>query len=159
MPIAKRPIPKYRHYKPKDLAVVRIDGHDHYLGRYGTPESHAEYHRLLAEHHANGNVARPDTPRNDLTVNELLLAFVEYAETYYRRPDGTPAPELENLLIAIRPLRELYGHTAVQEFGPKALKSVRQHMLDRGLCRRTINQRIARLIRVFRHGVENEMWN
>ncbi len=24
--------PKYRHYKPKDLAVVRIDGRDHYLG-------------------------------------------------------------------------------------------------------------------------------
>ena len=32
-------LPKYRHYKPKDLAVVRIDGRDHYLGRFGSEES------------------------------------------------------------------------------------------------------------------------
>jgi hypothetical protein len=25
-------LPKYRHYKPKNLAVVRLDGKDHYLG-------------------------------------------------------------------------------------------------------------------------------
>ncbi len=41
--------PKYRHYKPKDLAVVRIDGKDHYLGKHGSPESWERYHRLLAE--------------------------------------------------------------------------------------------------------------
>jgi uncharacterized OB-fold protein len=34
----KKP-PKYRHYKPKNLAVVRIDGKDHYLGDYDSPES------------------------------------------------------------------------------------------------------------------------
>ena len=31
--------PKYRHYKPKDLAVVRIDGRDVYLGKYDSPKS------------------------------------------------------------------------------------------------------------------------
>ena len=25
-------LPKYRHFKPKDLAIVRLDGQDHYLG-------------------------------------------------------------------------------------------------------------------------------
>jgi len=35
MPDTKTPrIPKYRHFRPKDLAVVRIDGRDYYLGRY-----------------------------------------------------------------------------------------------------------------------------
>ena len=29
-----RRIPKYRHYKPKNLGVVRIDGRDHYLGAH-----------------------------------------------------------------------------------------------------------------------------
>jgi hypothetical protein len=50
MPAAERTerhLPKYGHYKPKDLAVVRIDGHDHYLGKYGSPESWEKYHRLL----------------------------------------------------------------------------------------------------------------
>ena len=32
----RRRIPKYRHYKPKDLGLVVIDGRQHYLGRYGT---------------------------------------------------------------------------------------------------------------------------
>ena len=33
MPASTPHLPKYRHYKPKDLAVVRIDGKDHYLGK------------------------------------------------------------------------------------------------------------------------------
>jgi len=45
----RRRIPKYRHYKPNDLAVVRIDGRDHYLGKYNSPESREKYHRLIAE--------------------------------------------------------------------------------------------------------------
>ena len=42
-------IPKYRHFKPKNLGVVRIDGRDHYLGKFDSPESHERYHRLIAE--------------------------------------------------------------------------------------------------------------
>ena len=41
--------PKYRHYKPKNLGVVRIDGRDHYLGKFNSDESWEKYHRLLAE--------------------------------------------------------------------------------------------------------------
>ena len=56
-------LPKYRHYKPKNLAVVRIDGKDHYLGPYGSPESQDTYRRLLAEWLAKGRTrscgARP----------------------------------------------------------------------------------------------------
>src|SRR5579864_9441001 len=48
--------PKYRHYKPKNLGVVRIDGRDHYLGKFGTPESYEKYHRILAERYARGPV-------------------------------------------------------------------------------------------------------
>jgi hypothetical protein len=42
-------LPKYRHYRPKDLAVVRIDGRDHYLGKYDSRESRAKYRRVVAE--------------------------------------------------------------------------------------------------------------
>jgi hypothetical protein len=33
MPNQSRRIPKYRHYKPKNLGVVRINGIDEYLGK------------------------------------------------------------------------------------------------------------------------------
>src|SRR5271167_2459193 len=48
--------PKYRHYKPKNLGVVRIDGRAHSLGKFGSPESYEKYHRLLAERYARGPV-------------------------------------------------------------------------------------------------------
>ncbi|MFO0954420.1 MAG: site-specific integrase [Isosphaeraceae bacterium] len=47
--------------------------------------------------------------------------------------------------------------TPAREFGPAALKAVRQAMVDAGRCRRTVNQRTARVGRGFRFGVENEI--
>src|SRR3712207_7236156 len=38
MPARSPHLPKYRHYKPKDLAVVRIHGKDHYLGKFGSED-------------------------------------------------------------------------------------------------------------------------
>ena len=48
MPVSRRRAPKYRHYKPKNLAVVRIAGQDKYLGKYGSPESYEKYDRLVS---------------------------------------------------------------------------------------------------------------
>ncbi len=55
-PVPAKPVPKYRHYKPKNLGVVRIDGRDHYLGRFGSPESREKYCKLIAEWYATGKV-------------------------------------------------------------------------------------------------------
>ena len=60
MPSRFASLPKYRHYKPKNLAVVRIDGRDLYLGKYGSPTSWERYHRLLAERAVSANP--PATP-------------------------------------------------------------------------------------------------
>jgi hypothetical protein len=47
--MARLRIPSYRCYKPKNLGLVVLGGKAHYLGKYGTPESWAEYHRLVKE--------------------------------------------------------------------------------------------------------------
>ena len=39
MPVSFSRSPKYRHYKPKNLGVVRINGHDEYLGRITPPKA------------------------------------------------------------------------------------------------------------------------
>ena len=41
--------PSYRYHKPSGQAVVTLNGRDIYLGRYGSPETRAEFDRLLAE--------------------------------------------------------------------------------------------------------------
>jgi integrase len=153
--------PKYRHYRPKNLAVVRIDGRDHYLGRYDSPESREAYHRLLAEHAAGSRPAAPaPTPRRtpaSLTINQLVNAYRQHAEGYYVR-DGKQTKELADMRYACRPLRELYGSTLVADFGPLALKAVRQHMIGvENLSRGVANHRTNRIKRVFKWGVSEEL--
>jgi integrase len=159
MPDPKTPrrLPKYRHYKPKDLAVVRIDGRDHYLGRYGSEESREKYRRLVAAWVAGTPVPPPrDAGDAGISVAELLLAYLRFADGYYRK-GGRPTREPLNVRHAARPLRQLYGLTPAREFGPLALKVVRQAMVDAGLCRGEINRRVRRVVRVFKWGVENEL--
>ena len=58
--MARRHIPPtYRFHKARQCAVVTIDGKNHYLGPYGSPESHEKYSRLIAEWHANGRQLLP----------------------------------------------------------------------------------------------------
>jgi integrase len=160
--------PKYRHYKPKDLAVVRLDGRDVYLGKFGSAESRTLYHRLVADWLVRKAVGPDEAPAAALgaaraepaapTVSELIAAFwTQHAEAHYRRADGTPTGELDNFRDALRPLRGLYGATPAAAFTPKCLKLVRQAMIDDGLARTTINQRVGRIVHVFKWGVEHEL--
>lgn len=165
MSVSKR-IPKYRHYKPKNLAVVRIEGKDHYLGRYDSPESWEKYHRLVVEWLSekrkpvgtnDSTSARQEDPIRELTVNELILSYWRYAEKYYVR-DGEVTKELACMQAALRPLRRLFGTTLASEFGPVKLKTLQNHMIDeQDLCRNEVNKRTGRIKRAFRWAVSEEM--
>ena len=47
-------IPAYSLHKTTGQARVRIDGRDHYLGKFGAPESRRKYARLIGEHFRPG---------------------------------------------------------------------------------------------------------
>jgi hypothetical protein len=99
MPRLTQKLPSYRLHKPSGKAVVTINGRDHYLGDFGTPESRAEYDRLIAEYLANRRmrsainlaVDAGSLGSSDLTINEMLLAFWRHAERHYRTPSGAPS--------------------------------------------------------------------
>jgi hypothetical protein len=158
-------IPSYRLHKQSGQAIVSLpDGiggrKDLLLGKYGTPESRAEYARVLSEWETGGRrISNGSQATVDLTVNELILAFWKHAENHYRRPDGTPTGEIHCLRAALRPLRDLYGHTLVRDFGPLALKAVRQKMIGavevrtgRPWCRKSINLHVYRIRSMFKWG-------
>jgi integrase len=155
-----RRIPKYRRYRPKDLGLVVIDGTQHYLGKYGSPDSIAAYNRLIQEWLARGP-SRP-TPdgsgRDSPSVNELILSFLSgHASVHYRHADGSPTGEVANFRDSFRPLKELYGRTPAVDFRPLKLKAVREKMIGAGLARGTINQRVGRIVHLFRWATENEL--
>jgi integrase len=149
-------IPQMSHHKASGQAVVRLGGHDLYLGVWGTDAAKAEYDRVVAEWLARGRPAG-GAGVNDVTVTETLAAFWKHAQTYYRHADGTPTQEVRNFKYALKPLRRLYGHTPACQFGPLALKAVRQTMIDAGLCRTYINRAVNRVRHVFKWAAENEL--
>ncbi|MEZ6069932.1 MAG: hypothetical protein R3C10_06550 [Pirellulales bacterium] len=125
-PRTNRP-PSYRHHKARNLAVVTIDGRDHYLGPYASPESYEKYERKIAEWRqqcvnipgtlssCNGtHASSPTSPVMTtvvVTINEVILTYVGHAKTYYRSKSGKPTGELDNIKYAVRTVKKLYGRT------------------------------------------------
>ncbi len=146
-------VPSYRRHKPTGQAVVTIAGRDVYLGKWNSAASRAEYDRLIAEFLANGRRLQSDA---DTTVVEVLNAYRKFAENYYRK-DGRVTSEYGCIKEALKIVRELYGRKLADDFGPLALKAVRQRMIDKGWSRGHINKSIGRIRRCFKWAVENEL--
>jgi integrase len=168
MPASKQHrTPSYRLHRPSGQAVVTLNDKDIYLGRYDSQQSRAEYDRLIAEWLTSGrrlpgptagSTAQPTAgSKPDVTVNEIDIAYLRHADNYYRKPDGRPTSEPECIRLALRPLRQLYGHTFAKDFGPLALKTVRQAMIESELCRNEVNKRISKIVRAFKWAVGEEL--
>jgi hypothetical protein len=183
-------VPVYRLHKQSGQAVVTLSDaatgrrRDVLLGPHGTSESRQEYARVITEWEVSGRClpsrsAEPSAP--DLTVNELCLAYWRHAEAYYVK-EGRPTSERHPIKAALRYVKALYGHTLARDFGPVALKAVRQKLIDhpitrkvkftdpdtgmvrwqekllqKGLARRTVNKQVARIKRMFAWAVAEEL--
>ena len=153
-------VPSYRLHKQSGQAVVTLRDalsgrrHDVLLGPHGSPASRAEYARVVGEWEACGRrLAAPSADASDVTVNELILAFLTYADDHY----SEEGREVVQFKLSLRPLRELYGPTPACRFGPKAVKAVRQAMIDSGLCRNVVNRRVGRIKTLFKWATEEEL--
>lgn len=150
--------PAYRLHKARNCAVVTINGRNHYLGAWQSPESHEKYARLVAEWSRNNGAlpATVPTQAGPLTASELVLAYFRHAQIRYVK-HGKQTSEVGCIRQALRPVRRLYGSTPAADFGPRALKDVRQALIDGGRARTSINKDIDRVKRMFRWAVEEEL--
>jgi hypothetical protein len=117
-------IPKLRRHKPRQLGVVTLSGHDHYLGRWPAEERdppavvRAAYDAKIAEWLASGRGITPSPagkPQAGPTVEELIAAFWVHAQKHYRHPDGRPTGEQANYVNSLRPLRHASGDLLARE--------------------------------------------
>ena len=118
-------IPSFRHHKASGQGYVVLSGTHIYLGAYAKPETQQKYHQVIAEWCANGY--RLPVKPEELTVMELCAAYWNHTETHYFSPGGELASSLHRVKMALRALRELYGHSQATDFGPNALWAVNPH--------------------------------
>jgi integrase len=170
---SKPRVPSYRLHRQSGQAIVTLTDavtgrrKDHLLGKYNTLASKEEYKRVVLEWEARGR-RLPEAGRAvDLTVAELIARYWRHVEEYYRHADGTPTGEVQAMRYALRPLNHLHGPMSVVDFGPSALKAVRELMVhgythpnygpQKPLCRTRINAQMKRIRRMFKWAVENDL--
>jgi integrase len=153
-------VPAYRLHKQSGQAIVTLtdafgNRRDVLLGKHDTPESRQEYARVILEWEAAGR-RLPCTPASDqrLSVNELLVLYWKWAEVSYGYEDGKKGYALKD---ALRVVKESYGHTPAEDFGPLALKACRQRMISLGWSRTYTNAQVNRIRRAFRWAAEEEL--
>lgn len=144
-------IPKYRHHKASGQAVVYISGRDVYLGPYNSPNSHRRYASEIAKWQAR----QAEAPV-ELRVRQLTLLYTKHAEEYYVK-NGEPTSEVQSIRDALKRLNKLHRNALAGEFSPKMLKAVQALLIENGLCRTTINATVARIRRMFRWAVSEEL--
>ena len=154
-------IPVYRRQREKgrsDRAYARIDGRKIHLGAYGSDESRQKYAELIAALPASAQPSDRSRDRaEEITVSELILAYLKHARRYYQTPEGDEGREYQIIVDVCRYVRREAGALPAREFGPKKLKAVRQRLIDRELSRRNINKLIDRVRRMCRWGAEEEL--
>jgi integrase len=125
-------------------------------GPFDSQESRSAFARLQLElaavpHHSQSRATVT------VTVNEVLLAFLRWADGHFRRADGSPTGEIDEFKHVANLVREVYGLTLAQDFGPLALKAIRQKFIEKGWCRKVVNKRVERVRRFFKFAVSEEM--
>lgn len=109
----RRSVPRYWHHKPTGQARVRIDGQDHYLGEFGSDESHERYAKLIAEWQGRQKKA----PR-DLAVRQLAMLYIEHCKVYYRK-NGKQTTEVQAVRDALKRLNEMHRDQLATGFSPR----------------------------------------
>ncbi len=133
-------LPAYRHFKPRNRAVVTLGGHDFYLGKFNSPESHNEYDRLVAEYLAAGRTIARQTGPQVASVAVLVNAVRKSNElSCNHEHDYVAIYRLLVRLMAVRPDRDQHRHLSPTQgkihldvtkitFHPAAGRMIQQQM-------------------------------
>lgn len=153
--------PKLCRHRAQNQGYVTLNGREFYLGHWPAsrgkkPPVHVqvEYDDLIAKWLTNGRNLPDERPA--LTVNEVLLAYLKWAEEHYV-PNRAKDDQNRFIRYAAAVVRQLFGRTPAAEFGPKRLKAVRQAMVERDWCRNMVNAQVDRVKRVFKWAVAEEL--
>lgn len=152
------------HLHKTGQARVRIDGVDHYLGTYGSPEASQAYAELVKRIEAEraGTVARVLSAKP--TVADIADAYLNEQEGIRKDPDGKPTHELDSIKRAIQTMLHALGTELAADIAPRHFKAMRKLFIDgykhpifgkrRSNTRKSTNQNFCRCRAVFHWAAE-----
>jgi len=152
-------IPQYRQDRDKGRAIwTDANGHRQTRtlpGKYNSAESKQAFVRLVMELEADpAAVVRITSNRS---VAEICGAYLDHAERHFRDKFGRLTTEFGHVRRVALMVNELYGAALVEEFGPLALKAVRLSFVKAKWCRKTVNQQLERVKRMWKWAASEEL--
>lgn len=150
-------VPKLCRHKHKGRAVVRLNRKDHYCGPWGPDPDHpskealAKYHRLISEWLAADQTVEVLIGQQPGSIAELCVLYLAHATKLYRK-NGRPTKEVSSSRCVVRTMIGLYAELPPEEFDTLKLMACRQPMIDAGNARKTVNDKITLIKRIFKWG-------
>ena len=163
MPKLKNRLPK--KCRDRNRAFSWYKGKRVYHGIWGTEEADRNYKRFIHELTKEPPPSLPGAVSSGefcpvqsvragggtMLVSELCVEFLKYHTPRLGKTD------IQNFKYAFGYIIEAFGNMSVNSITPKRMRSVRSQMVASGrLCRRTVNDFTAMLIRCFTWGCEEE---
>lgn len=148
-------VPQYRQHRATGQACCYVNRKRVYLGVYDSPESKRRYSELIARLEAEpvGQVVSSPVPTSHPPVylTQLLLKYATEELPRYSRDEQHCQKGV------IRIVRQLFGETFANDFGPLRLRTVRDAMLESGWSIGFVNRQIKRLRLMLKWGVSFEL--
>ena len=91
-----------------------------------------------------------------ITIVELCARYWKFAKGYYVK-DGRCTRVAPAIKQALKYVNGWYGKDLACTFGPLSLKAIRKQMVKDGLSREYINDHVARIVRMFKWAVGEQL--
>ena len=137
--------PSYRLHKPTGQAVVTAGGRDLYLGKFETPREPGR----IRSAHCRVVGQRPDASRRRRLRQRvrslrqrIALGVLDMGRVVL--PQGMASHDGAGTTSGMRSglSANSTAMTLARDFGPLQLKTVRQAIIDSGICRNEVNRRV-----------------
>ncbi|MCS7469550.1 site-specific integrase [Stieleria sp. ICT_E10.1] len=152
MPRTKRSVPEMK-YHISGQSRVFLDGRYFYLGAHGSAEAQARYDTLVSKYLANGRKVSNGVPTHQC----VSVVTVENVTAEYRREIDSREQQLGRYRHLCTLLEDEYGDLPAAEFGPRRLADVRDLLVATGNARKTVNEYVGVIVRIFRYAVSREL--
>jgi integrase len=158
-------VPQLCLHKASGRGYVTLNGSEHYLGKFGTPECDTAYRSKLMDWMAHRSHIASRTQQfnsnlvqqSPVTINELLAQYLIYASVHYVYTEGLPTRTIEQVKRAVTLVRSHFDRVFVSDFGPLKLIALQEKLIADNYSRKYINALIDDVRQIFRWGVSREL--